>query len=322
MSRNYSRALVTGGAGFIGSHIVDKLIRDDFEVTVLDNLVSGREENLSAYIGKKGFHFVKGDIRDPELAQRLVKEVDFVFHEAAIIEVSLSVKDPRSANDVNLNGTLNLLEAGLNSDLKRFILASSCAVYGDSQVSPQHENLSSSPLSPYAASKASAEAYCKAFHKVYGLRTVSLRLFNVYGPRQMSGEYSGVIAKFVDRLFRNEPMIIHGDGGQTRDFTYVEDVVDAHVLAATCPEAPGEVINVGTGVATTISQLTETLMEVMSVKELRPKHDEPRLGDVKHSCGDITKAKRVLGYQPKFSLKEGLRKFAEWKGSKRSARFI
>ena len=308
---------MTGGAGFIGSHIVERLVRKDLEVTVLDNLVSGRKENLSAYVGKKGFHFVKGDVRDTKLAQRLVKEVDVVFHLAAIIEVPLSIKDPKSVHDVNVNGTLNLLEAGLNSNLGRFILASSCAVYGDSRVTPQHEGLPSSPLSPYAASKASAEAYCKAFHEVYGLGTVSLRLFNVYGPRQMSGEYSGVIAKFVDRLFRNEPPITHGDGEQTRDFTYVEDAVDAHILASSSKEAPGEVINIGTGLPTTINQLTETLMEVMNMKRLRPDHDEPRLGDVEHSCGDISKAKRVLGYQPKFSLKEGLRKFVEWRDSKR-----
>jgi len=308
---------VTGGAGFIGSHIVERLVRKDLEVTVLDNLVSGRKENLSAYVGKKGFHFVKGDVRDTKLAQRLVKEVDVVFHLAAIIEVPLSIKDPKSVHDVNVNGTLNLLEAGLNSNLGGFILASSCAVYGDSHVTPQHEGLPSSPLSPYAASKASAEAYCKAFHEVYGLGTVSLRLFNVYGPRQMSAEYSGVIAKFVDRLFRNEPPIIHGDGKQTRDFTYVEDVVDAHILASSSKEALGEVINIGTGLPTTINQLTETLMEVMNMKWLRPDHDESRLGDVEHSCGDISKAKRVLGYQPKFSLKEGLRKFVEWRDSKK-----
>ena len=308
---------MTGGAGFIGSHIVERLVRKDLEVTVLDNLVSGRKENLSAYVGKKGFHFVKGDVRDTKLAQRLVKEVDVVFHLAAIIEVPLSIKDPKSVHDVNVNGTLNLLEAGLNSNLGGFILASSCAVYGDSHVTPQHEGLPSSPLSPYAASKASAEAYCKAFHEVYGLGTVSLRLFNVYGPRQMSAEYSGVIAKFVDRLFRNEPPIIHGDGKQTRDFTYVEDVVDAHILASSSKEALGEVINIGTGLPTTINQLTETLMEVMNMKWLRPDHDESRLGDVEHSCGDISKAKRVLGYQPKFSLKEGLRKFVEWRDSKK-----
>ena len=308
---------MTGGAGFIGSHIVERLVRKDLEVTVLDNLVSGRKENLSAYVGKKGFHFVKGDVRDTKLAQRLVKEVDVVFHLAAIIEVPLSIKDPKSVHDVNVNGTLNLLEAGLNSNLGGFILASSCAVYGDSHVTPQHEGLPSSPLSPYAASKASAEAYCKAFHEVYGLGTVSLRLFNVYGPRQMSAEYSGVIAKFVDRLFRNEPPITHGDGKQTRDFTYVEDVVDAHILASSSKEALGEVINIGTGLPTTINQLTETLMEVMNMKWLRPDHDESRLGDVEHSCGDISKAKRVLGYQPKFSLKEGLRKFVEWRDSKK-----
>lgn len=308
---------MTGGAGFIGSHIVDRLIRNDLEITVLDNLVSGREENLSAYVGKKSFHFVKGDIRDPKLVRHLIKEVDVVFHQAAIIEVPLSVKDPKSVHDVNVNGTLNLLEASLNSNLGRFILASSCAVYGDSNVTPQHEGLPSSPLSPYAASKASAEAYCKAFHEVYGLGTVSLRLFNVYGPRQVSGEYSGVIAKLVDRLFRSEPPIIHGDGEQTRDFAYVEDVVEAQVLASVSKEAPGEVINVGTGLAATINQLTETLMDVMNVTRVKPNHDEPRRGDVRHSCGDITKAKRVLGYQPKFSLKEGLRRFVEWKESKR-----
>jgi len=287
------------------------LIKGGLEVTVLDNLSSGQEENLSLHVKDDSFHFVRGDIRDTGLVRGLVKGVDIIFHEAAIVSVPLTIKDPVLAHDVNVNGTLNILTACLNSSVKRFVYASCCAVYGNAEVSPQNEGLPPSPISPYAATKVSAEGYCKAFHQVYGVETVSLRLFNVYGPRQKLGNYSGVLVKFIDRLSRNEPPVIYGDGEQTRDLTYVEDVVEAHILALSSKSAVGEVFNIATGYATKINELLNMLADVMDVAPLRPMYAESRLGDVRHSCGDITKARRVLGYMPKFSLEEGLRKLFE-----------
>jgi len=310
--RNYSRALITGGAGFIGSRLVDRLIKDGLEVTVLDNLSSGQEENLSLHLKDDSFHFVRGDIRDTGLVRGLVKGIDIIFHEAAIVSVPLTIKDPVLAHDVNVNGTLNVLTACLNSNVKRFVYASSCAVYGNAEVSPQDEGLPPSPISPYAATKVSAEGYCKAFHQVYGLETVSLRLFNAYGPRQKLGDYSGVLVKFIDRLSRKEPPVIYGDGEQTRDFTYVEDVVEAHMLASNSKSAVGEVFNIATGYATRINELVKILADVMQEPPLRPIYAESRVGEIRHSCGDITKARRVLGYKPKFSLEQGLRKLFEW----------
>jgi len=292
--------------------LVDRLIKDGLEVTVFDNLSSGQEENLSLHLKDDSFHFVRGDIRDTGLVRGLVKAVDIIFHEAAIVSVPLTIEDPALAHDVNVNGTLNILKACLNSNVKRFVYASSCAVYGDAEVSPQNEGLPPSPISPYAATKVSAEGYCKAFHQVYGLETVALRLFNVYGPRQKLGDYSGVLVKFMDRLSRNEPPVIYGDGEQTRDFTYVEDVVEAHMLALNSKSAVGEVFNIATGHATRINELVKILADVMQVPPLRPIYAESRLGDIRHSCGDITKARRVLGYVPNFPLKEGLRKLFEW----------
>ena len=196
--------------------------------------------------------------------------------------------------------------------MKRFVHSSSCAVYGNAEVSPQNEGLPPSPISPYAATKVSAEGYCRVFHKVYGLETVSLRLFNVYGPRQRLEDYGGVLVKFMDRLSRKEPPVIYGDGEQTRDLTYVEDVVEAHMLALNSKSAAGEVFNIATGHATRINELVKILADVMQVPPLRPIYAESRLGDIRHSCGDITKARRVLGYVPNFPLKEGLRKLFEW----------
>jgi len=292
--------------------LVDRLIKDGLEVTVLDNLSSGQEQNLSFHVGGEGFRFIRGDVRDVGLVKGLVKDVDVIFHEAAIVSVPLTIRDPALTHDVNVNGTLNILTACLNSNVKRFVYASSCAVYGDAEVSPQNEALPPSPISPYAATKVSAEGYCKVFHQVYGLETVSLRLFNVYGPRQKLGEYSGVLVKFMDRLSRNEPPVIYGDGEQTRDFTYVEDVVEAHMLALDSKSAVGEVVNIATGHSTKINELVKIVADVMDVVSFRPIYAESRPGDVRHSCGDITKARRVLGYIPKFSLEEGLRKLLEW----------
>jgi len=306
MPLDFSEILVSGGAGFIGSHIVDRLLDEGFKVRVLDNLSTGDVTNLAQYQNKKSFQFIEGDIRNFDLVKRTVKGVDAVFHEAALVSVSRSVENPLLSNEINVTGTVNLLNACVDAHVKRFVLASSCAVYGDTETLPNHENLAPKPLSPYAADKLAAETYAKVFHNVYGLETVSLRYFNVYGPRQKYGPYSGVISILINRLLENKPPIIYGDGEQTRDFINVKDVVEANMLALSKGEAVGEVLNISTGEATTINKLTETIQKIMGKTSLKPVHAEPRPGDIKHSYGDITKARKNLEYEPKVQLERGL----------------
>jgi len=306
MPLDFSEILVTGGAGFIGSHIVDRLLDEGFKVRVLDNLSTGEKKNLAQHKNKKSFQFIEGDIRNFDLVKKTVKGVDAVFHEAALVSVTRSVENPLLSNEINVTGTVNLLKACVDAHVKRFVYASSCAVYGDTETLPNHENLAPKPLSPYAVEKLAAENYAKVFHNVYGLETVSLRYFNVYGPRQKYGPYSGVISIFINRLLENKPPIICGDGKQTRDFINVKDVVEANMLALSKREAVGEVFNISTGEATAINKLTETIQKIMEKTDLKPVHAEPRPGDIKHSYGDITKARRNLKYEPKVQLEKGL----------------
>jgi UDP-N-acetylglucosamine 4-epimerase len=306
MPLDFSEILVTGGAGFIGSHIVDRLLDEGFKVRVLDNLSTGEKKNLAQHQNKKSFQFIEGDIRNFDLVKKTVKGVDAVIHEAALVSVTRSVENPLLSNEVNITGTVNLLKACVDAHVKRFVYASSCAVYGDTETLPNHENLAPKPLSPYAVDKLAAENYAKVFHNVYGLETVSLRYFNVYGPRQKYGPYSGVISIFINRLLENKPPIICGDGKQTRDFINVKDVVEANMLALSKREAVGEVFNISTGEATAINKLTETIQKIMEKTYLKPVHAEPRLGDIKHSYGDISKARRNLKYEPKVQLEKGL----------------
>jgi len=312
MADNFSRFLVAGGAGFIGSHIVDKLIEEDMEVTVLDNLYTGQIENVEHHRDKKNFQFVRGDVRNFDLVKRLVKDVDAVFNEAAVVSVPRSMEDPLLANEVNVGGTLSLLKACLDSGVKRFVQASSASVYGNTKTLPISEDSPLKPISPYAVSELAAENYAQVFCAAYGLETVCLRYFNVYGPRQTYSRYSGVITIFVNLLLRNQQPIIFGDGRQTRDFVYVEDVVNANMLALTKKEAKGEVFNIATGVATTINKLVENLREIMDRKSLKTVHKDPRHGDIRQSYASIGKARKILGYKPMFSLKEGLTKLVEW----------
>jgi len=311
MSKSYSKILVTGGAGFIGSHIVDRLLKEGFEVTVIDNLSTGRRENIAHHQNRKGFHFIKGDIRDTALINKVVEDVDAVFHEAALVSVPRSIEDPLLTNEINVFGTLNLLKACTDADVKRFVYASSTAIYGDTETLPLHEKLMPQPLSPYAVSKLAAENYVKIYHKVYGLNTICLRYFNVYGSRQTYSPYSGVITIFINNLLKNEPPIIYGDGKQTRDFIHVQDVVEANMLALTKKTAIGEVLNIATGNPTTINQLAEMLQQIMKTN-LKPAYTNPRPGDIKHSYADITKAKKLLQYNPKISLKNGLTQLVKW----------
>jgi UDP-glucose 4-epimerase len=306
----YSKVLVTGGAGFIGSHLVDRLIAENIEVVVLDNLQGGKLGNIQQHIGKKLFRFVNGDIRNSNLVKDLVSDVDAVFHHAAIISVPQSIEDPVLVNDTNVNGTLNLLKASLDSNVKRFVYASSCAVYGDIEDLPIKESSELKPLSPYGVSKLAAESYVKVFYRVFGLKTVCLRYFNVYGPRQVNGPYSGVITQFMDRLAKDLPPVIFGDGEQTRDFVHVRDVVEANMLALT-RGIIGETFNIAAGVATTINQLTKILLEITDKTRFKLIHTEPRKGDIKHSVSDISKAKKELHYEPRISLEEGLRELTK-----------
>ncbi|UCD40124.1 MAG: GDP-mannose 4,6-dehydratase, partial [Candidatus Bathyarchaeota archaeon] len=279
---------------------------------VIDNLSAGRRGNVAHHHDRKDFHFIEGDIRDTTLVQKIVAGVDAVFHEAALVSVPRSVENPLLTNEVNVSGTLNLLKASVDAHVKKFVYASSSSVYGEAETLPKHEKLALQPISPYAVSKLAAENYVEAFHAVYGLDTCCLRYFNVYGPRQTYGPYSGVITIFVNRLLDNEAPLIYGDGKQTRDFTYVQDVVEANMLALTKQSATGEVFNIATGTQTTINQLAAMLQQIMDKTNLKPVYAAPRLGDIKHSYADVTKAKDLLQYNPQMSLKDGLTKLVKW----------
>jgi UDP-glucose 4-epimerase len=297
--------LVTGGAGFIGSHLVDKLLSEGWKVIVLDNLFSGSLKNIEAHFGDDRFRFVEADVRDSEALDRAVTGVDYVVHLAAVASVPLSVREPCLTHDVNSTGTLKLLKACLAHGIGRLVFASSCAVYGEPRFLPVDEGHPTLPVSPYAASKLAAERCCMVFHEAYGLGTVVLRLFNVYGVRQgMNGE-GGVVFEFAERLRSGSALKVYGDGSQTRDFVCVDDVVDAFLLAMKQPAAVGEVFNVGSGVKTTVSSLAE-LMLGLAGSDVGVEYEEPRVGDIKHSFASIEKAGKMLGYAPRVVLQEGV----------------
>ncbi|MEM3766719.1 MAG: SDR family oxidoreductase [Candidatus Bathyarchaeia archaeon] len=302
--------LVTGGAGFIGSHLVEELLKEGFNVRVLDNLSSGKIENLD--LKNLGLSFFEGDICDRRIIKKVLKDIDVVFHLAALIDVPFSMKNPTFVNHVNVCGSLNLLEESVKQRVEKFIFASSCAVYGEPQYVPVDEEHPTNPLSPYAASKLAVEKYCQIFNKLYGLKTVSLRLFNVYGPRQRDETYSGVIKKMIERLKSRKPPIIFGDGTQTRDFVYVLDVVDAFYKAMNTKQCAGE-INIGSGEETSINELAGLLMKKFGLDGVEPVYMKPRAGDIKRSWANIEKAKRILKYAPKFSLNEGCEALLELK---------
>jgi len=302
------KVLVTGGAGFIGSHLVERLVHEGTEITVLDNLTTGREENLKRVITEDNIHFVRGDIRDPEIVSRCLKGVDRVVHLAAIASVSYSSKNPAETHDVNIEGTLNILRACKEHNVAKMIYASSCAVYGEPVFLPVTENHRLSATSPYAQSKISAEAYCKLFREEHGLSTVCLRAFNVYGARQHNSDYGGVITHFMSQLSKQRPPIIYGDGEQSRDFIHVDDIVQALMEVLRSPNGTSRTYNLGSGKATSINQVARILEHLFGNDELRPIYAGERAGDVRHSQADISKAKRELGFEPLISLEEGLGK--------------
>jgi len=305
-----SRYLVTGGAGFIGSNIVFELLRRNEEVRVLDNFITGKEENLEGILNK--IELIKGDIRDKRIVQKALKGIDYVIHEAAVRSVLRSVEDPLLTNDVNVSGTLNLLLASKDAKVKRFIYASSSSIYGQTNQFPQKETQTPNPISPYAVSKLAAERYCVTFAKTFGLETVSLRYFNVFGPRQSpESKYSAVIPAFIDRLLKDSPPIIDGNGKQSRDFNYIDDVVEATLKAIEISGISGEVINIAWGRSIPILEIAKILNRILK-KDIKPKFGPPRLGDVRKTCADITKMDKFLKFKPKIDFEEGLRRTVEW----------
>jgi UDP-glucose 4-epimerase len=300
-----TRVLVTGGAGFIGSHLVRELVGRGWAVTVLDSFCTGRMDNLRGLMGSGGSMVVTGDIRDGKILGEVLSGVDAVVHLAGLVDVADSVRNPLPVHDVNVTGTLNVLEACVKKGVNKLVFASSAAVYGDGNPLPLREDCELRPVSPYAASKVSGEYYCRMFSECYGLGTAVLRLFNVYGPGQGTNQYAGVITKFVQSGLRGESLRVNGDGKQTRDFVNVEDVVGAVVRVLDHAPLKGEVFNVCTGTSISIDSLAQVVCEILG-KDLRVLHVTPREGDILHSYGDAEKAGKVLGFKARVSLREGL----------------
>ncbi|MGD8774878.1 MAG: SDR family oxidoreductase [Syntrophobacterales bacterium] len=302
--------LVTGGAGFIGSNLVEYLIREGMQVRVLDNLITGSLENLKPFEGQ--IEFKKGDIRDLNALRDAMSDIGFVFHQAAMVSVPKSVEDPIEAALVNDLGTLNVLETARLANVKKVVFASSCAVYGDLPTLPKREEMATRPLSPYAASKLHGETYACLYSDLYGLDTVCLRYFNVYGPKQdPTSPYSGVISVFMDKANRGETVTIYGDGEQYRDFVFVADVVRANLQAALNENASGLIINVGTGSSVTINQLWKDISNIAGVGS-EPHRAPEREGDIRESVADISRARQILGYEPKYSFLDGLELTWQW----------
>ena len=305
------RIVITGGAGFIGSNLATELSKEkESEVIIVDDLSTGRVSNLEKI--NKNINLVIGSITDLQLLKGIFKDVDYVFHQAAIPSVPRSIKDPIASNNANVNGTLNVLVAAKDCNVKKVIYASSSSVYGDTPELPKREDMVPNPLSPYAVTKLLGEYYCKVFNEVYGLKTISLRYFNVYGPRQDPySDYAAVIPRFINRVLENKPPVIYGDGEQTRDFTFVKDVVRANIQAMKS-DANG-VYNIASGNRISINELANVIMKLMG-RNLKPIHEAPREGDIRHSLGDISSAKKTLSYEPQYSLEEGLKRTIKWFG--------
>ena len=301
--------LVTGGAGFIGSHLAEELVRRGQRVRVVDSLITGKRQNL-AHI--PGVEFLEGDLADLAVAKRAVEGIDFVLHQAAIPSVPRSVQDPITSNTANIDASLNVLVASRDARVTRGVYAGSSSTYGDAPTLPKVETMPTAPLSPYALQKLVAEQYCQMFTRLYGLETVTIRYFNVFGPRQdPSSPYSGVISLFISALCEGRRPTIYGDGGHTRDFTYVANVVDGVLRACEAKGASGEVINVATGGRISLNQLFQTIRDLVGAR-VDPIYVDPRPGDVRDSQADIEKARRLLGYEPAVSFDEGLKKTVEW----------
>ena len=305
-----ARYLVTGGAGFIGSHIVEQLVRRGEAVRVLDNFITGRRENLAPFL--EHIDLIEGDLRDLPTVRRAVDGVNYVLHQGALPSVPRSVADPLTSNASNVAGTLHVLVAARDAQIRRVVCASSSSIYGDSPTLPKQENMPAWPKSPYAVSKLAGEGYCRAFTEVYGLETVCLRYFNVFGPRQdPASQYAAVIPRFITAMLQGDVPTIYGDGYQSRDFTYVSNVVDANLLATAAPGVAGRVFNVACGQRHTLLDLVAILNGVLGT-QIKPVHTAPRPGDVLHSMADIMAAREALGYCAEVDFRDGLRRTVDW----------
>jgi nucleoside-diphosphate-sugar epimerase len=305
------KILVTGGAGFIGSNLADELIRRGSKVRIIDNLITGFRENLDEISGD--FEFIEGDIADSEVVGRAVEGVDFIFHEAALPSVPRSVANPLETHNACVNGTFNVLNAARDAGVKRVIYAASSSAYGDQRTLPKVETMAPEPLSPYAAAKLTGEYYCRVFSQVYGLDTFSLRYFNVFGPRQNpSSQYSGVISRFIDSFMKGGSPVIYGDGEQSRDFTYIDNVVDANIRAMEATNGSGQVMNVANGERVSLLELIEVMKSVTGRTDVTIDFQPERTGDVKHSQADNSRAKEWLGYTKLVGLEEGIRRTIDW----------
>lgn len=302
--------LVTGGAGFIGSNICKRLISQDCFVRVVDNLLTGKKSNLAKVIDK--IEFIQADMGDSKVAQSAMKDIDVVLHEGALPSVPVSIENPAATHKHCVDATFTLLLAARDAGIKRFVYAASSSAYGDAPTSPKVETMPASPLSPYAVAKLTGEYYCSVFYKIFGLETVSLRYFNVFGPYQdPASQYAAAIPAFVTAILKDEPPTIYGDGEQSRDFTYIDNVVDANLLAGRAKRTQGEVVNIACGKAVTVNEIIDMINNLLG-KSVKPKYIAPRPGDVKHSLADITAARNLINYRPKVSFSDGLRLAIDW----------
>jgi nucleoside-diphosphate-sugar epimerase len=302
--------LVTGNAGFVGSHLTGALLQRGAKVIGLDNFFNGLESNVLLFKGHPNYQFHIGDVRDPTFLIDLTKKVDIIFHEAGFISVPLSIQMPALCHDINVTGTFNILNAARINDVERVVFASSAAVYGNDPTLPKQEKMLPEAISPYGASKIMGEHYLQTFYHTYGLKTTTLRYFNIYGPRQRHGAYAGVMAIFIENILKShQAPTIFGDGTQTRDFIYIEDVIQANLLAALHPQAPGQIFNVATGIGTGLTQLTKSILKLTHAEELPIRYGPPRAGDILHSRADINKIRTILGFNPTFSMDQGLMEY-------------
>lgn len=305
-----SKYLVTGGAGFIGSHIVERLVRDGESVRVLDNFATGKRQNIAPFGSK--VELVEGDLRKPADCAKACAGVEIVFHEGAVPSVPVSVEDPITSHEANIDGTFNILMAARDAKCRRLIYAASSSAYGDQPELPKRETARPDPLSPYAVNKLVGEYYLSVFNKCYGLETLSVRYFNVFGPRQdPKSQYAAAIPAFVTAIMRNESPTIYGDGEQTRDFTYIDNVVHANLLAAKAPKVSGEVVNIACGERVSVNQIIAEINKLLG-KNVPSKYVPERAGDVKHSLADITLARTLIGFEPVVSFADGLRLAIDW----------
>jgi UDP-glucose 4-epimerase len=316
-----AKMVVTGGAGFIGSNLAEYLLNQGHNLVIVDNFSTGKEQNLSGWADQNPdrVEVLRLDVNETDRLRKAFQGSQYVFHQAAIPSVPRSIADPLATNLANISGTLSVLVAARDAGVKRVVAASSSSIYGDDPVLPKTEARTGRPLSPYALSKVACEEYCRLFYQLYRLETVCLRYFNVFGPHQdPKSEYAAVIPRFATRLLNAAPPIIFGDGEQTRDFTYISNVVDANWIAATHPNAAGEVFNIGCGTQTSLNQLAHEMSRIVGT-DCNPSYEPARQGDVRHSLADIGKAKRLLGYVPAVSLREGLIKVIDWYRTQRQA---